>query len=347
MPLFRLLLVAFFALQLVVVPAVAEAARHFVDAAGRSVEIPDRIERVLAAGPPASVLLYVLSPEKMVGWVRSPSAAEKEFLAAPYRDLQETGRLTGRGNTANIEMVLSMKPDIIIDVGSVDATYASLADRVQEQTGIPYVLIDGAFARTPETLREVAGLLGVGTRGEELASYAERTMDWQKQAVAGIPDAERPRVYYGRGPDGLETGAAGSINMEILDVVGARNVAVLSGSGGLSNVSIEQVLGWDPDVILTLNPDFQKSVMTDPTWANLRAVKEGRVYRAPTLPYGWFDSPPGVNRLMAVTWLTAILYPGKGEFDLRERTREFYRLFYQVDLSQEQLDRLLAESMGR
>lgn len=342
----RLLLIAFAALNLLLMPVAAEA-RRFVDAAGRTVEVPDRIERVLAAGPPASVLLYVLSPEKMVGWVRAPSAEEKEFLAEPYRDLPATGRLTGRGNTANIEMVLSMKPDIIVDVGSVDATYASLADRVQEQTGIPYVLIDGAFTRTPETLREVAGLLGVEARGEELASYAERTMEWQRQIVAGIAGDERPRVYYGRGPNGLETGAAGSINMGVLDAVGARNVAALAGSGGLSNVSIEQVLGWNPDVILTLSPDFQKSVTGDPTWANIKAVKEGKVYRAPSLPFGWFDTPPGVNRLIAVTWLTAILYPGKADFDLAERTREFYRLFYQVDLSDEQLDRLLADSTVR
>lgn len=335
---------AFTLLQFALLPTAALAERVFVDAAGRSVSVPDRVGRVLAAGPPASVLLYVLAADKMAGWVRSPSAAEKEFLAAPYRDLPETGRLTGRGNTANIEMVLSSKPDIIIDVGSVDPTYASLADRVQEQTGIPYVLIDGAFARTPETLREVAELLGVEARGEELAAYAERTIRWQNDAVASIPAAERPSVYYGRGPEGLETGSAGSINMEILDVVGARNVAALAGSGGMSNVSIEQVLGWDPDVVLTLSPDFQKSIMTDPTWANLRAVRHGRVFRAPTLPFGWFDSPPGVNRLMAVTWLTAVLYPGKTDIDLPERTREFYRLFYQVELTEDQLGRLLTDA---
>lgn len=333
--------------QFALLPAAAWAERLFVDAAGRSVKLPDRIERVLSAGPPASVLLYVVAPQKMVGWVRAPSGHEKQFLAEPYRDLPETGRLTGKGNTANIETVLAMKPDLILDVGSVDATYASLADRVQEQTGIPYVLIDGAFARTPQTLREVAQLLGVEARGEELAAYAENTMAWQKELVAGVPEQERPRVYYGRGPDGLETGAAGSINMEILGVVGARNVAALAGSGGLSDVSIEQVLSWDPDVILTLNRDFQKSVMSDPLWANLKAVKGRRVYRAPSLPFGWFDSPPGVNRLMAVTWLTGILYPQLAQIDLRQRTSEFYRLFYGVELSAGQLDELLADASAK
>jgi iron complex transport system substrate-binding protein len=124
--------------------------RSFVDSAGRAVVLPDSIDRVMAAGPPASVLLYALAPGKMVGWVREPTAEEKAFIAEPYRDLPAHGRLTGRGDTASVEMVLATRPDVIVDVGSVDATYASLADRVQEQTGIPYVLIDGSLARTPE-----------------------------------------------------------------------------------------------------------------------------------------------------------------------------------------------------
>lgn len=320
--------------------------RTFVDSAGRCVEIPDAPQRVLAAGPPASVLLYALAPEKMVGWVREPGAAEKDFLAAPYRDLPTHGRLTGRGNTANIEMVLAMQPDLILDVGSVDETYASLADRVQEQTGIPYVLIDGRFARTPETLREVGALLGVADTAEAQAAFAERALARLEARVAAIPDAERPRVYYGRGPDGLETGLAGSINMEVLDAVGATNVAEAAGAGGLANVSVEQVLAWNPDVILAADPAFEQAVTSDPVWANLAAVREGRVYRAPALPFGWFDTPPGINRVIGVEWLTDVLYPeaGEGEGDLRGATRDFYKLFYHVELTDAQLDALVAEA---
>ncbi len=198
--------------QLCLLPVGAEAAgRVFVDSAGRSVQLPEHVGRVLAAGPPASVLLYTLAPDKMVGWVREPSAAEKEYLAEPYRDLPAHGRLTGKGNTANIEMVMAQKPDLIIDVGTIDATYASLADKVQEQTGIPYVLIDGTFAHTPQTLRTVGDLLGVTDRGEELARYAENVMNDLNTKLAAIPQDKRPRVYYGRGPKGLETGLAGSI----------------------------------------------------------------------------------------------------------------------------------------
>lgn len=322
--------------------AVPGWARPFTDAAGRTVEVPDAPKRVLTAGPPASVLVYALAPETLVGWVREPGAAEKPFLAAPYRDLPAYGRLTGRGNTANMETVLAAAPDLILDVGSVDPTYASLADRVQEQTGIPYVLIDGAIARTPETLREVGALLGVPEAAEARAVFAEETLARARARVAAIPAAERPRVYYGRGPDGLETGLAGSINMEVLAFVGAENVAEAAGAGGLANVSVEQVLGWDPEVILAQDPAFQRAVLTDPLWAGVMAVREGRVYRAPALPFGWFDAPPGVNRLIGVDWLTSVLYPGEAPEALRARTRAFYELFYHVDLTEAELDTLLA-----
>lgn len=321
-------------------PGLAQT-RAVVDSAGRTVAVPEAPQRVLAAGPPASVLLYALAPEKMVGWVRAPSAEERPFLAAPWRDLPAYGRLTGRGNTANIEMVLAMKPDLILDVGSVDETYASLADRVQEQTGIPYVLIDGTFARTPETLREVGALLGVAERAEARAAFAERAIARLEARMAAVPQDRRPRVYYGRGPDGLETGLAGSINMEVLDAVGAINVAEAAGAGGLANVSVEQVLAWDPDVILAADPAFQQAVRTDPVWANVAAVREGRVHRAPALPFGWFDAPPGINRVIGIDWLTSVLYPGEAGVDLRTATRDFYALFYHVDLTDAQRDTLL------
>ena len=123
-----------------------------------------------------------------------------------------------------------MKPDLILDVGSVDATYASLADRVQEQAGIPYMRVDGSFARTPAMLREVGALLDVPDIAETQAAFAEAALTRLATRVAAIPEAERPRVYYGRGADGLETGLAGSINTEVLGAVGARNVAEAAAS---------------------------------------------------------------------------------------------------------------------
>ena len=124
-------------LVLVAISTSPALSRSITDSAGRTVEIPDAVSRVFAAGPPASTLLYVLAPDKMIGWVRTPRAAEKPYLLPSVRDLPKLGRLTGRGDTLNLERLISAKPDIIIDYGTISDTYKSLADRVQSQTGIP------------------------------------------------------------------------------------------------------------------------------------------------------------------------------------------------------------------
>src|SRR6266851_1530080 len=158
----------FAALSLVSVPV---SAAQIEDAAGRAVTIPDRVEHVMAAGPPAAVVLYVLAPEKMIGWPAVPRPNEREFLLPAVRNLPELGRLTGRGDTANIEVVLKTKPDVIVDFGSVTPTYVSLAERVQEQTGIPDLLMDGRLEHTATSIRELGAALGVSARADAVARY--------------------------------------------------------------------------------------------------------------------------------------------------------------------------------
>jgi iron complex transport system substrate-binding protein len=325
----------------------AAQARSVTDAAGRKVDVPERIERVFAAGPPASILLYMLAPEKMTGWPNPPTAEERPFIAPQYRDLPTLGRLTGRGGTANLEVVLQVRPDIILDFGSVGNTYVSLADNVQAQTKIPYILIDGRLAATPAALRLLGDILGLGTRGEELARYVEATFAQIDAVLQAVPPEQRPRVYLARGPDGLETGVLGSINTEIIERAGGRNVAQAAGQSGLVRASMEQVIVADPEIILTWDRNFYQRVGKDPLWAGISAVREKRVYLAPTAPFGWIDRPPSLNRVMGLKWLAGLFYADRFPEDLRDSTREFYKLFYHVDPSNAELDALIAWSKGK
>ncbi len=330
-------------------PAAAATApgstRPFVDSAGRTVQVPARVERVYSAGHPATVFLYTLAPEKLLGWTRRPTEAEKAFIPERYAGLPEYGRLTGRGDTANVEVVLRAKPDLIIDYGSITPTSRSLADRVQQRIGIPFVLIDGSFRNIPNAYRMLGELLGVRERAERLASYAERAVADVEATVARVPPPARPRVYYARGVDGLYTGLEGSINVELLEVVGATNVAAAAGRGGLARVSLEQVLLWNPDVILTLDRVFFFTGVVRREWQGITAVRTGRVYLVPALPFPWFDRPPSVNRLIGARWLLHLLYPDAARGDLRAATREFYELFYHRLLSEAELAALLEGSL--
>ena len=168
----RLLLAGLSATLLV--PRHARAAT-VTDGAGRAVPVPARVERVFPAGPPAAIMLYTLAPELLIGWPRANRPDEREFLLPDVGSRPEVGRITGRGNTANLEVVLALKPDLILDVGSVSATYVSLADRVQQQTGIPYALLDGRFDNIAAAYRTLGALIGRPRRGRGLRALSPKT----------------------------------------------------------------------------------------------------------------------------------------------------------------------------
>lgn len=287
---------------------------------------PGRVRRVLAAGPPAGVLVYSLAPEALLGWPMSMQGEKNRLLPEAHRTLPHLGRLAGRGSTMPLEKLLALKPDLIIDAGTVDNTYLSVAQRVHQQTGTPYLLVDGTLADSPQQLQQVGQLLGVPARAATLAAYAERTLG----AINALP-AERASVYLARGPDGLETGLPGSINTEAISLAGGRNAVAVQGGGNLAQVSMEQLLQWQPDMIVTQSAAFFERLASSPPWQHLRAVKSGHCYLLPDAPFGWLDGPPGVNRLVGVNWLADKLrqpQPHSGSTNLAARAARFYQLFY-------------------
>jgi iron complex transport system substrate-binding protein len=318
------------------------AARDVVDSVGRKVAVPDRVEKVMAAGPNAAVVLYVLAPEKMIGWPSAPRLEERPFIRPEYRDLPEHGRLTGRGDTANIEVVLKARPDLVFDFGSVTPTYSSLAERVQQQTGLPYLLIDGHLDVTAASLRLLGDVMGVADRAAAIARAVEEIESLVATRLKDLPETARRRVYLARQANGLETGLRGSINTEIVERAGGVNVAERSsGRGGIANVSVEQLLAWAPDTVVTWDRNFFQRVYDDPVWQTVPAVKDRRVYSAPRLPFGWIDAPPSINRFIGLRWIASLLYPDRFPEDFRAVTRDFHLLFYRADLDEVTLDRLL------
>jgi len=326
----------------VLIHGISFAQLPIVDATGREIRPPSKVERVYAAGPPASMLVFAIAPDRLVGWTRAFRPDEGQFVPPRYAALPELGRLTGRGNTANVEVVLRAKTDLIVDVGSTGATLASLATQVQEQTRIPYALFDGRIESTPATLRALGRLMGDDASAETLAIWYEKELNEARERISRVPAAARPRVYYGRGPAGLQTGGRGSINVEVLEFLGAQNVAA-EAHAGLVTVPIEQILLWDPEVVLTTDPDFWRLAWTDARWRAVTAVERKRVFLSPHLPFGWFDFPPGANRLLGIWWAGRLLYPAAFDIDLRAKVSEFHRLFYHQAPTAAQLDAMLGE----
>lgn len=315
--------------------------------AARIGQIPDpaRLRRVFAAGPPAGVLVATLAPHKLLGWPQQLDDVSRSYLGPALQGLPHLGRLSGRGSTMPLESLLKLEPDLVLDAGTADATYVSATERLAHQTGLPCVLVQGSLAEHARQLREVGALLGESARGEALARHADAVAALARRVTRDLAPAQRPRVYFGRSANGLETGLAGSINVEAVEYAGGRNAAAEAGGGGLTRVSMEQILAWDPQVVITQEPGFAQRVRQDPLWSGVSAIRTGRVHCAPVWPFGWLDGPPGVNRLIGVRWLLEKLHPQapalQGLPSMEREVRDFYHAFYGADLSPAALQKLL------
>lgn len=315
-------------------------AGSITDATGRTVTAPEHISRVYPAGPPAVIELYTLAPDLLIGWLEPLPPEARDFLLPEVAARPQIPRLTGRGSV-NLDALKSANPDVIVDIGTTDASFKTLAEKAQQDSGIPYVLLDGHLNRVGATYRALGQLLGRSDRAEKLAAAAEATIATVTQRSAAVSSEARPRVYYARDKSGLQTGFGGSMIAEPIEFIGAHNVAAdLHGSHGVA--TIDDVRGWDPQIIIASDAEFFASVRNDPAWAAIAAVKSGRIHLSPRLPFGWVDYPPAVNRLIGLWWLGKIFYPDKFPEDIKALTKDFYTTYYQVTPTAAQIDRLFS-----
>jgi iron complex transport system substrate-binding protein len=322
-------------------------AAGFVDAAERYVVLPDRIGRVMTANPAADVLVFVLAPEKLMGWSAPLSRGQRAYIPANLARLPITGGAVRPNPAKTVQVVARTRPDLIIEAGPVTPEAAARAEQVQQQTRVPYIVLDNGIQATPHNLRIIGALLGAAERGNDLALYADHAIDALRGRLLIAPADERPIVYYGRGPDGLETGLGGSQAMAAIDQAGVINIAARLGRGELTRVTRDHVIDWDPAIIIAQQRSFYDALLRSTAWRGLIAVASKRVYLAPADPFGWIDDPPGVNRIIGLYWLTGLFYPDQYQEDLRTNAREFYDKFYRIKLTDRQLEALVRPAESR
>jgi iron complex transport system substrate-binding protein len=320
--------------------------RPFIDSAGRTVQVPARLGRIAPSGVLAQVVLYSLVPDRIIGWSATPPALVKKYLPQRFWELPTFGQFYGKNANLNLESLIAASPDVIIDIGEMKKNVRDDMDALQKQTGIPVVFVEATLETFPRAYRMLGDLTGEAAAAAALSDYCAEAVAGAKAAAAKRQGKPRIRVYYGEGPTGLQTNAAGSIHADLIELLGAENVAKLSiGNGsGSSQITMEQLLLWDPEVVILGPNGAYDKVKTDPLWKDLSAVKRGRVYEIPEGPYNWMGRPPAVNRLIGIPWLAHILYPESYPAVPDAAAMEFYRLFYHYGLSAQEAAGLLARS---
>lgn len=329
---------------------VEPATRVIKDMAGREMEIPTKIEKVFTTSSVGTIALYSINPSLIAGLNSDVTELEEKYLTKEYTSLPVLGRYKA-GDSANEEEILKAAPDIILSMGDIDERWISEADEAQEKLGIPFLMIDGDMENMDATYEFLGDILGEEERCKVLADYVKETIEDTKKIADTIAEDERVRVYYGSG-EPLSTNVAGSIHAQAIDLIGAINVAdvTVEKATGTVEVSIEEVLNWDPDLIIAIKDSKEDEssyeiIKTDPKWANISAVKEGHVYAIPNAPFNWFDRPPSINRLMGVRWLGNLVYPEYFDIDIKQETKDFYELFYHRTLTDDEVDEILENAI--
>ena len=316
--------------------------KEVTDMSGRKVTIPTKVNKVCSLSNNTTVDLYTLAPDKLVGLSFAPKPDAKKYLGEKYFNIPVLG--TTSDKKLDYESVLKLKPDLIV-CSDEDEIYP--ADDIQKQLNIPVVKVSTDLESTDKVYEFLGECLGEEQKAKELADYSRKTLDNIKSLVKNIPEDKKVKVYYAEGTNGLQTDISGNVHTEVLDFVGGKNVADISETkvGSMASVSIEQVLTWNPDVILegatATKGDFYTNVFNDPNWANVKAVKDKTIYKTPALPFNLFDRPPSAARILGVQWLANLLYPQYVNLDINKETKNFYKTFYNYNLSDDEVKELL------
>lgn len=321
--------------------------RSFTDSAGRTVEIPTKIDRIASSGPLAQQVLLTIAPDKMVGLSVKITDEQAKYLGNTYASMPIFGQIYGGKGDFNKEAVAAADPQLIIDIGEAKPTIAEDMDALQEQTGIPCVHIESSLSTYDEAYKTLGDLLGESEAAEQLASYCKDAYESTKAGLANVSDSERVRGAYLLGDAGLNAIAQGSFQGTVVDMT-LDNVVVVdkaSGSGMGNEISMEQLSVWNPDFIVFGANSVYSDVATDSTWQGISAIAQKKYCEAPGLPYNWLSGPPSVNQILGMQYLPRVVYPEAFNDDLKERIVTYYKLFYHYDLTDAEYDILMERAI--
>lgn len=332
--------------------SISDEGNHTItDMANRTVNIPSSVDRIVATSPPMTTIIYMLAPEKLAGVNFQWTDEELTYVPDQYKDaFPVIGGWFG-SQDGNYEEFIATEPNFVVE--SIDegmgVDLSTVEERQEKFGSLPVVAVtdNTNVTKIGSTIEFMGKILGAEDKANELIDFNNKYLSEVNSTATSIPESERKSVYYASGEDGLSTYASGASHGQLINLVGGKNVAdtEVQNTGSELTVSIEQVLSWNPDVIIATDEDFYNNVYNDSKWASVKAVKNHQVYISPQSPFKWFDRPPGANIIIGVPWTAKVIYPDQySSIDMVDTTKTFYSKFYHYDLSDDQARDILISS---
>jgi iron complex transport system substrate-binding protein len=304
--------------------------RIITDAAGRKTRIPRSVGRVvITCYGGATQEVSVLGGADTI--IAQPSTQRFPQLLKMYPRFTATPD-AGSFDTVNIEHIIALKPDLVI------AGITSLrGNKKIEDAGIPVVTVAIGRADIDGLLKEfsvMGRVFGTEKRADALVSYWKERLSYIRKRVSGMPGRKRKKVFYMGSEAPLSTEGRLWWGQHFISAAGGVNVS--RDIGQARQVTVEQLLVWNPDVIVMPNnrspPSTGSAIKGNHRMRNVKAVKDNRVYACPVGAF-WWDRP-SPEAILGILWLAKILYPEQmRSLDLKKETMLFYKKFYTYSLS--------------
>ena len=331
------------------VPSIAQSPISFTDQKKKTIKLNKPVTRVVTIPIPAASMFMAVDggTKRLVGMHHlSKTAIKGNILQKFFPDaLNITSNIVGKGFTfiPNVEELLSLNPDIVFQ-------WSHLGDDIIkpiENAGMKVASIRiGKEAFTIKWLQMMGAMLGKSEKTDAMIKWRHDTRAMLAKHTSGIPEDKRPRVlYFMNYLSKLRVAGGKSYNNFYINLAGGKNSA--GGLGMIAVVSAEQIIAWNPEVILLngferkLSP---KDVYNNPLLADVSAVKNKRVYKMPLGGYRW--DPPNQESPLTWLWLSMVLHPEKFSWPLRKVMDEKYRFIYGQGLSDGDIDAILKMKMN-
>lgn len=301
--------------------------------------------RIYASSPTLLYMLYALSPQSISGINFEFNNYEKPYLKEFVLNQPVVGGFFGKGKIPNAEALLSLNPELILVNQS-----SKNQIKIKEIFGSikkPMLYLEATTLDDYIVGFEVLGeILDKKQRANELIKYAKEAINLQEKVNKYLEktNTKKVRIYYAQGRDGLQTECEGSAHSMLIELSGGENVhkCEVSSEYGKVQISFEQLLKYDPDIILAYDKGFFKTAQTSPQWQLLSAIKNKKLFLIPREPFSWFDRPPSFMRFLGIKWLINLNYKEALNLDMISQTKQFYKLFLDIELNDESAKRLLS-----
>ncbi len=320
------------------------ATKKVVDCSGREVEVPVDVKTCAAIHPLATQIAYRLVGTD--GLLTIDNVFEKVYLAenaTPYYTDEEREAFSKLTVTtvwmkgADEEQLLALAPDVIFTL-----TQDQNADTLQADLGIPVVCLYKAPAsKVPESFTVAGEVLNKQELAKQMADWWQGTEDRIAADIKDLKDEDKPRVMYvGKAGDIMAVPGKDSVYGSVIAEAGCVSVSdeLEDTTNEAIDVTMEQMLLWDPDVIVCQTSDERDTILGSQEWSALRAVQDEEVFVP--LQYCGFD---GWFSVLGTDWLNAtIVHEGDeaAHTQLIEDVRQYYEIFYGRTLTDEQLEQV-------